>query len=208
MKDDDRQQAVDAKIVAALERISQVFRILLWERAKETNLSPIQIQILIFLRDHAGKDMRRTGGVAREFDLTPATISDALTSLESKGFIRRERIDEDRRGVGILLTPAGAQLAETIDNWTDPAREHISNMDADDRERAFLFLSSLIFSLQKSGIISIVRMCANCVFFAPGGPSLADGPHYCTLLKQPLTIQELRIDCPDHILAENRTDPE
>ena len=39
---------ISSKIVAGLERISEAFKVLLWEKAKLLGLSPIQIQILIF----------------------------------------------------------------------------------------------------------------------------------------------------------------
>jgi hypothetical protein len=39
---------VDSKIAAALERLSQAFRVLLWEKNKDYNLSPIQIQLLVY----------------------------------------------------------------------------------------------------------------------------------------------------------------
>ena len=40
---------LDNKIVAGLDRISQVFKTLLWGKSKTYNLSPIQIQLLIFI---------------------------------------------------------------------------------------------------------------------------------------------------------------
>lgn len=49
---------VDSKIVAALERISQAFRVLLWNESKELSLSPIQIQVLIFLLYHSDEKER------------------------------------------------------------------------------------------------------------------------------------------------------
>lgn len=44
---------IDGKIVVALERIAEAFRVLLWNESKENSLSPIQIQILIFIFFHA-----------------------------------------------------------------------------------------------------------------------------------------------------------
>ena len=44
---------IDAKIVASLEKISEVFRVLLWAEAKEHRVSPIQLQLLIFLKYHS-----------------------------------------------------------------------------------------------------------------------------------------------------------
>ena len=40
------------KLLIGLERISQAFKVLLWNKAKEYGLSPIQIQILIFVAHH------------------------------------------------------------------------------------------------------------------------------------------------------------
>ena len=42
-------QTTEGKIVASLERISQAFRVLLWKKSKEFSLTPLQVQILIFL---------------------------------------------------------------------------------------------------------------------------------------------------------------
>ena len=44
---------LDNKIVAGLDRISQVFKTLLWGKSKTYNLSPIQIQLLIFIEYHS-----------------------------------------------------------------------------------------------------------------------------------------------------------
>ena len=50
---ENQNGTLDNKIVAGLERLSQVFRILLWDKAKEHRLSPIQIQLLIFIQYHS-----------------------------------------------------------------------------------------------------------------------------------------------------------
>ena len=45
----EQNQKIESRIVVALERISEAFRVLLWNESKENSLSPIQIQILIFI---------------------------------------------------------------------------------------------------------------------------------------------------------------
>ncbi len=72
---------VDSKIVASLERLSQVFRLLLRKEAQKRGLSPIQAQFLVYLLFH-DLDLRRVGRLAEEFGLTRATVSDAVGSLE------------------------------------------------------------------------------------------------------------------------------
>ena len=188
---------VDTRIVAALERLSQVFRVRLREEAWERDLSPTQAQFLIYLHYH-DVELRRVNQIAREFDLTQPTVSDAVASLESKKLIQREQWPEDRRIVTLRLTPDGEKLATTLSGWADPIREHLQPFSPDDREAVLRFLIGLIGSLQRSGLITVARMCVTCRFFQqdihPGGPL----PHHCALLDVPLGRTDLRVDCPEH----------
>ena len=188
---------VDARIVAALERLSQVFRVRLREEAWERDLSPTQAQFLIYLLYH-DVELRRVSQLAREFDLTQATVSDAVASLETKKLIQREQWPEDRRVVTLRLTTDGEKLATTLSRWADPIREHLQPFSPDYREAVMHFLIGLIGSLQRSGFITVARMCVTCRFFKqdihPGEPLL----HHCALLDVPLGRADLRVDCPEH----------
>jgi DNA-binding MarR family transcriptional regulator len=188
---------VDAKIVAALERLSQVFRVRLREAARERDLSPTQAQFLIYLLYHE-VELRRVSQLARDFDLTQATVSDAVASLETKGLVQREEWPEDRRVMTLWLTPDGEKLATALSRWADPIREHLQFFSPDEREAMMRFLIGLIGSLQRSGLITVARMCVTCKFIRqdihPGEPS----PHHCGLLDVPLGGADLRVDCPEH----------
>ena len=48
-----QNSSIESKIIASLERVSQAFRVLLWNESKEHSLSPIQVQVLIFLLHHS-----------------------------------------------------------------------------------------------------------------------------------------------------------
>ncbi len=191
---------VDARIVATLERLSQVFRVLLREEARRRNLSPIQAQFLIYLLHH-DVELRRVSQLAREFDLTQATVSDAVASLETKGFVRREQWPEDRRVVTLRLTPDGEELATTLSGWADPVREHLDSFSPEEKETVMRLSMELAGSLQRSGLITVARMCVTCRFFRrdvrPGEAS----PHHCGLLDVPLGPSSLRVDCPEHEAA-------
>jgi DNA-binding MarR family transcriptional regulator len=188
---------VDARIVAALERLSQVFRVQLREEARRRNLSPIQAQFLIYLLHH-DVELRRVSQLAREFDLTQATVSDAVASLKTKGLLRREQWPDDRRVVTLRLTPDGEELASGLSRWADPIREHVEGFSPGERETVMRFLIELAGSLQRSGLITVARMCVTCRFFRrdvrPGEAS----PHHCGLLNVPLGCSDLRVDCPEH----------
>ena len=85
----DQNSDLNSKIVAGLERLSQVFRILLWEKAKEQGLSPIQIQLLIFIQHHSA-DKATISYLAQEFNFTKPTISDAIKVLEEKNLLKKQ----------------------------------------------------------------------------------------------------------------------
>ncbi len=194
---------VDAKIVAALERLGQAFRVLLREKARAHGLSPIGAQILVYLLYH-DVELRRVGQIAREFDLTPATVSDAVDALEAKGLVGREHWPEDRRVITLRLRPEGELLAAELSTWANVVGEPLENYPLEDREVVMRFLMGLIGSLQRSGVVTVARMCVTCRFFERDARPGTGSPHHCRLLDVPLARSDLRIDCPEHELAGDR----
>lgn len=195
-----QHEDVDNKLVAALERLGQVFRLLLREKAREHDLSPIQAQFLVYLLYH-DVELRRVGQLAKEFDLTPATVSDAIRTLVKKGLIDREPWPEDGRIVTLRLTPAGEELATGLSTWANVIKERLERSSPEEKEVMMAFLMRLITSLQSSGAISVARMCVTCRFFRRDVHPGDDSPHHCGLLDVPLAGSDLRLDCPEHELA-------
>ena len=190
---------VDRKIVAALERLGQVFRLLMREKAREHNLSPLQAQFLVYLLHH-DVELRRVSQLAREFDLTQATVSDAVDSLEAKGLIGREHWPEDRRVMTLRLTPEGELVAAELSTWADTIKQHLDLCASEEKVVVMQFLMRLIGALQKSGVITVARMCVTCRFFQRDAHPSIGSPHHCRLLDVPLSGSDLRIDCPEHVL--------
>ena len=188
---------VDSKIVAALERLSQAFHLLLREEARKHGLSPIQARFLVYLLYH-DVELRRVSQIAREFDLTQATVSDAVGSLEAKGFICRELWPEDKRVMTLRLTPEGKVLGIELSTWANTVKEHLDLSLPEEKEAVMRFLMRLIGSLQSSGVITVARMCVTCRFFRRDAHPGDDSPHHCGLLDVPLAGSDLRIDCPEH----------
>lgn len=187
---------VGAKIVAALERLSHVFRSLLWNEAKAHGLSPIQIQFLVYLLHHEST-LCRVSHLAREFLLTQPTVSDAVRSLEDKGLVTKEAWPDDRRISTLKLTPKGRQLAEHLSGWAEVVKPHVERLAPGEQQQLMLALMRLIASLQEAGIVSLTRMCLTCRFFEPNAVSGSTTPYYCRLLEKPLSTTELRFDCPE-----------
>ncbi|TDD96965.1 MarR family winged helix-turn-helix transcriptional regulator [Flavobacterium cellulosilyticum] len=185
---------IESKIVASLERISQAFRVLLWNESKEFSLSPIQVQVLVFLLHHSDKK-RKVSYLADEFNMTKATISDTIKTLEQKLLITKVYEQHDSRSYIIHLTKKGKETAEKTALFANQIQVPIENLQTTDKENLLLSLLDIIHHLNKAGVITIQRMCFTCHFYQ----SNKNGEeHFCNLLNTKLADNELRFDCPEH----------
>lgn len=189
--------SVDRKLVAALERVSQAFRVLLWDKAKVHGLSPIQIQCLIYIRYHPNR-WARVGHLAQAFDMTPATISDAVSTLVAKGLLAKARSPEDGRVFVLHLTPEGTHITAALADWATPLLPILDRFTAAEKETTLHVLLTFIEALQSRQTLSVARLCITCRFFERNAHTDAEAPHYCHLLDQTLAPTALRLDCPEH----------
>lgn len=191
----NQNSSLDNKIVAGLERLSQVFRILLWEKAKEHGLSPIQIQLLIFIQYHS-TDKCTVSYLAQEFNFTKPTISDAIKVLEQKNFIKKNTDSSDTRSYTIQLTASGKKIVLETENFANPITEIITKSNEADKLILWENISNLISLLNRQEIISIQRTCFNC-----GHYTIKNKDAFCSLLNQKLLTKDIRIDCEEFELA-------
>lgn len=192
-----QNSSIESKIVASLERVSQAFRVLLWNESKEFSLTPIQVQLLIFLLHHSD-EKRKVSYLADEFNMTKATISDTVKTLEQKQLIKKEYETHDTRSYIIHLTKKGKDTAEQTSLFAKQVQVPIDKLHATDKENLLLSLLDIIHHLNKSGIITIQRMCFTCHFYK----SDKNGQkHFCGLLNTNLADNDLRIDCAEHKLT-------
>ncbi|WP_276974620.1 MarR family winged helix-turn-helix transcriptional regulator [Flavobacterium filum] len=191
----NQNSSLDNKIVAGLERLSQVFRILLWEKAKEHALSPIQIQLLIFIQYHS-TDKCTISYLAQEFNFTKPTISDAIKVLEQKNFIKKNTDSSDTRSYTIQLTASGKKIVLETENFANPITEIITKSNEADKLILWENISNLISLLNRQEIISIQRTCFNC-----GHYTIKNKNAFCSLLNQKLLTKDIRIDCEEFELA-------
>jgi DNA-binding MarR family transcriptional regulator len=189
---EDQNAHLESKIVASLERISQVFRVLLWRETKEEALSPIQLQILIFLCFHKA-EQRTVTYLAQEFNMTKATISDSVKMLDSKKLVAKTALAGDARSYTLDLTDEGRQMAQKASAFANVLTVPLVSLTQAQKETFYQTLLAMIEQLIQAGIIQPQRMCASCRFH-----SMNEGVHYCQLLQQTLPAADLRIDCPEH----------
>lgn len=187
-----QNQKIESRIVVALERISEAFRVLLWNESKAHALSPIQIQILIFLQFHSA-DKCRVGYLADEFNMTKATISDSVRVLLAKELVTKKTDPADSRSYTLSLTEAGKKIARKSSLFSGAIEKPIDKLTEEQKVVMLNGLLNLIHDLHTSGIITLQRMCFTCSNYQSD-----NGVHYCTLLRTELSDSELRIDCPEH----------
>ncbi|WP_460540916.1 MarR family winged helix-turn-helix transcriptional regulator [Echinicola sediminis] len=189
-----QNQHIESKIIAGLERISQAYRVLLWEESKVHGMSPIQVQVLIFLLFHQA-DTCTVSYLAKEFNMSKPTISDTVKSLHQKQLIEKVYSSEDSRSYKILLTERGRQLANNSSHFTKELKKPLESLQEKEKAALLSSLFHLIRHLNKAGIISLQRMCFSCQYYQD-----REGEHYCALLKMRLEDKDLRMDCPEHVL--------
>lgn len=182
---------VTNKIVVGLERIANAYRVLLWNHAKRSKLSPIQVQLLLFIAYHSSI-LCTVSHLATEFNLTRPTVSDALKTLEKKGLAHRTSAANDARSHYLQLTPKGQQAVKKAENFSDPIKAPISALQEEEKERLLASIIGLIAQLNQSGVVNVQRTCVLCTYHEK-----KHSGHYCNLLDQPLEVKALRLDCPE-----------
>ncbi|SNZ00874.1 MarR family winged helix-turn-helix transcriptional regulator [Flagellimonas pacifica] len=188
--DPGRQQIdLSSKIVTGLERISQAFKVLLWEKAKQLGLSPIQIQILIFVAYHKS-EFNNVSFLAQEFNVTKPTISDAIRVLIKKDLVIKDHSSADNRSYTILLSGAGKNVVSETEHFTNPLTEQLELVDNAEKENLFKTLSKLIYQLNQIGVLTVQRTCFGCKFYQG-----TVNNHYCHLLEKQLKHSDIRLDC-------------
>ena len=187
-----QQKSITSKIVVGLERISEVFKVLLWEHAKIIGLSPIQIQILIFIAYHKS-ELCNVSHLAKEFNITKPTVSDAIRMLDKKKYIIKDYSSSDSRSYSILLSDLGRKTVTETENFANPIEKQLKNIEIADLESVFETLSKLIYQLNNNGILTVQRTCFGCQFY-----DKSENRTYCNLMEKELLTSDIRLDCPEY----------
>ena len=98
----------------------------------ELKVAPGQRRVLTNLFENNGALPQQT--LLELLGIAPATLSEALGKLESRGMIVREKSDKDKRAVIVRLTETGSKQAENILSVDKAvAAEVFAPLDADER---------------------------------------------------------------------------
>jgi len=125
-----------------------------------------------------------------------ATISDSVRVLLAKELVSKETDSADTRSYSLSLTPEGDKIAKKVSFFASSIEKPIEKLTETQKTVMLNGLLNLIYNLNKSGIITIQRMCFTCTNYRTD-----KGEHYCKLLQTKLENNELRLDCPEHEIA-------
>lgn len=189
---------LNTKIIYGLERLSEAFKALLWDKAKTHGISPIQIQILLFISTHKPA-LCSVSHLAQEFNVTKPTISDAVRVLAKKGLVEKDYSASDSRSYTLHLSEAGKVLFQDLDGYAGAFDQALGHLGSPQREALYSSITELIYQLNQSGVLNVQRTCFGCRFYAK-----KEGTHYCHFLEKNLIDNELRLDCNDY---EKRNHP-
>ncbi len=182
---------LSSKITAGLSRLSEVFKTLLWEQAKDLHLSPIQIQLLNFIAIHKD-NLCNVSALAREFHVTKPTISDAVRVLVKKQLLIKDFSSPDSRSYTLHLSTMGKELVDKTISFSKPLKNQLDKMDAREQKRLYASLSWLIYQLNRNGVLTVQRICFGCKFYQK-----KTNGHYCNFLQMKLMDSDIRLDCPE-----------
>lgn len=97
----------EEEILRSLRRITRAIDLYSRQLASRFGLTGPQ---LVCLRTLASTETCTPSRLAREVDLSQATITGIVDRLEAQGLVRRERDAQDRRRISVRVTPAGQEL--------------------------------------------------------------------------------------------------
>jgi DNA-binding MarR family transcriptional regulator len=197
----ERHPGLDAKIVAALDRIGEVLQVLARHTAESHDLSPTQLRILVRL--YAGPPpAANISALAREFELSDPTVSDAVGVLRRKGLIDRVQDRIDRRHYRLHLTDTGRELAQSVSRWTASAESTTAEIPRSDGEQLLATLLDVLSRMRAAGLVDVTRACTTCRHFQRNPPATQTAPYRCNLFDYPMAPSDLRVDCVEHQTAK------
>ncbi|MCA9215485.1 MAG: winged helix-turn-helix transcriptional regulator [Planctomycetales bacterium] len=197
-------EATDAplshKLGHALNRVQVAMRAESWEACGQNGLNPTQGQIVVLLGQRAGG--LRLRELADELAVSAPTISDSVSTLVEKGYVRKTKAKDDARAVTVRLTATGKKLVAKLDAVGETIETVLSALPESEQIQLYRTMLRMVRELQSAGKIPVARMCVTCRYFRPNVHHDPERPHHCALVDAAFGDRTLRSDCPEHETAD------
>jgi len=97
--------------------------------------------------------------LAKEFNVTKPTISDAVRVLLKKGYVEKDYSPTDNRRYNLQLSTSGKELIKELLDYHLPISNEIQGINEAELKVCFDTISKLIYQLNQKGIIQVQRIC-------------------------------------------------
>jgi DNA-binding MarR family transcriptional regulator len=132
-------------IVTGIEHASRYLDDEMRASLAHVGLTKEEFKVLMDL--HAGPQTH--GALSRHLEVSTGAMTNRLDKLERAGLVRRSRDPDDRRGVLLTLTEAGAERLDSyIDRGARRERQLLEGLSAADKRRLNELLTKLVDSLE------------------------------------------------------------
>jgi len=109
----------------------------------ERPLAELDKAVLLYIAEHAGCGPT---DVARFLGVPTTTLSSATDRLVKRGFLRRERIEADRRAVALTLSEAGAAYARSqVEAYRQMYMLMLSRLSPEERDRFIAMITKIVY---------------------------------------------------------------
>ena len=184
-----------ADLFDLVERIAALIRSEERKKCTAVGLQTVHLQALNYL-SRCNKYSDTPAALTNYLGMTRGTVSQSLSLLEKKGYIKKTVDINDRRVIHLELLPEG----KTILEQARPAELFIKatsmmekKEDTVDYETVF---SSFLTALQKANQSQSFGMCNTCHYF-----TIMDDGFLCGVTKEPLSQSDSEKICQEHTVV-------
>ena len=195
-----QNQSLALRTTAALDKLADVFKTLLWESQKEHQLSPLQQKLLIFVASHKPEE-NTVSNLVQEFNLTKATVSDCISTLVSKKWLNKQLNHKDNRRFYIELTAQGEEKLKGLSDFSEPLQKAIAQDSEENLKEFYKSLYNLLGRLNQPQLATLNRSCLDCQAYRSDPLNYA----FCMQLRIQLPPENRRLDCPEYISKKNKS---
>ncbi len=185
------------RLASALTKVNVSLKRRLWRDAAHRRISPLQAQILAFLKQRSTHGAT-VSDITSVLGVTMPTASDVIAVLTRRGLLRKFRTEADGRVFTVMLTAKGRRRAEQVMGWPDFLLWAAELLPPEEQESLLRTLVKLIKSIQDRGEIPVARMCVTCAHFRPYVNQDSERPYHCELIGEDFGDRLIRVDCNEH----------
>lgn len=185
------KQNIDTNIVAILDKIADIRRSVLWKISEQYSLTPLQIQILQFIKMCGVNKNISPMHIAKELYISKATASNAITALLQKGMLSKIPNEDDSRSYHLTLTKKAHDILQKIEGTRNDIAGFFSKISYDNKMVAYSVLTQLVMAMQDEGFIDYVAICINC----QNCKQLSQTTFQCTVTQRTFEYDGIHVGC-------------